>query len=94
MPKETLALLAETKKQLEHLRALGVESIRVDPPNPSNLRSKPNVAREPGRDVRRPQVRRTGRQAVTGGADDDLVPCLLQGAGDRDQRPAQGGPVR
>jgi uracil-DNA glycosylase len=44
MPKETLALLAETKKQLEHLRALGVEGIRVDPPNP---RSKPTVAPEP-----------------------------------------------
>jgi len=39
MPKEILDLLAETKKQLEHLRALGVEGIRVDPkPNPSNPR--------------------------------------------------------
>ena len=30
MPKEILDLLTETKKQLEHLRALGVEGIRVD----------------------------------------------------------------
>src|SRR5262249_51578893 len=34
MPKEILDLLTETKKQLEHLRALGVEGIRVDPHNP------------------------------------------------------------
>ena len=35
MPKEILNLLTETKKQLEHLRALGVEGIRVDQhPNP------------------------------------------------------------
>src|SRR5215510_12663866 len=49
MPKEILDLLAETKKQLEHLRALGVEGIRVDPtPNPPNLRLKPTVvASEP-----------------------------------------------
>src|SRR5689334_1404575 len=39
MPKETLDLLAETKKQLEHLRALGVEGIRIDPqPNPYSPR--------------------------------------------------------
>src|SRR6185295_11709061 len=39
MPKEILSLLTETKKQLEHLRVLGVEGIRVDPaPNPSNPR--------------------------------------------------------
>src|SRR5215510_11982030 len=44
MPKEILDLLTETKKQLEHLRALGVEAIRVDPPNP---RLKPTVAAEP-----------------------------------------------
>ena len=30
MPKEILNLLEETRKQLEHLRALGVEGIRVD----------------------------------------------------------------
>src|SRR6185369_1464662 len=39
MPKEILNLLTETKKQLEHLRALGVENIRVNPQtNPSNPR--------------------------------------------------------
>ena len=49
MPKEILDLLNETKKQLEHLRALGVEGIRVeakpstdyaDSPNLRNLRIK------------------------------------------------------
>ena len=45
MSKEILDLLTETKKQLEHLRTLGVEGIRVDPaPHPSNLRlEKPSV---------------------------------------------------
>src|ERR1041384_7247333 len=39
MPKEILDLLTETKKQLEHLRTLGVEGIRVDPQtNPYNSR--------------------------------------------------------
>jgi len=39
MSKDVLDLLNETKKQLEHLRALGVEGIRVDPqPNPYNPR--------------------------------------------------------
>ena len=50
MPKEILNLLTETKKQLEHLRALGVEGIRIDvkpstdytddSPNLRNLRIK------------------------------------------------------
>ena len=40
MPKEILNLLEETKKQLEHLRALGVEGIRVNPSDPPNPRLK------------------------------------------------------
>src|ERR1043165_2415206 len=48
MPKEILDLLTETKKQLEHLRTLGVEGIRVDrPPNPPNPRLKQTVASPP-----------------------------------------------
>ncbi|HEY0766113.1 MAG TPA: uracil-DNA glycosylase [Pyrinomonadaceae bacterium] len=47
MPKEILNLLEETKKQLEHLRALGVEGIRVDQFDPPNPRSKQPVVVEP-----------------------------------------------
>jgi DNA polymerase len=47
MPKEILNLLEETKKQLEHLRALGVEGIRVDQSDPPNPRSKQLVVVEP-----------------------------------------------
>jgi len=47
MPKEILNLLEETKKQLEHLRALGVEGIRVDQSDPPNPRSKQPAAVEP-----------------------------------------------
>src|SRR5215217_4345373 len=45
MPKEILNLHTQTKKQLEHLRTLGVEGIRVDlKSTPSNLRlEKPAV---------------------------------------------------
>ena len=48
MPKEILNLVTETKKQLEHLRTLGVEGIRVDlNPDPPNLRLKTTPASEP-----------------------------------------------
>lgn len=41
MSKEILNLLAETKKQLEHLRALGVEGIRVDVKPSTDYADKP-----------------------------------------------------
>ncbi len=40
MPKEILDLLTQTKKQLEHLRVLGVEGIRADLPSTPNPRFK------------------------------------------------------
>src|ERR1044072_7641333 len=42
MPKEILNLLTETKKQLEHVRTLGVEGIRVDS-QPHQYNARPAV---------------------------------------------------
>ena len=44
MPKEILDLLNETKKQLEHLRALGVEGIRVDVKPSTDYEDSPNLS--------------------------------------------------
>jgi DNA polymerase len=43
MPKEILNLLNETKKQLEHLRTLGVEGIRVDVKPSTDYADSPNL---------------------------------------------------